>query len=314
MTTWLRVAVISIAALHSLSSVALAQPDAAQAEHFFKEGKRLMDEGNIAEACTAFETSYGKDPAISTLMNLGNCREKNHQYASAWGHFVNSARLSRGDQSATALKRVAQERAAALEPMLSYLVINVPADAKVEGLSIMLNGKVVAESEWNWRFPVDGGEYRIEGKAPGHEPWETTVKVAAAKDTQAATVPRFHPSPADSLTSTVTVEQGEAWHADRLGWALLGGGAVAAIGGGGFMLSGASLYDQAADEDRQDVRSDLEDKAGRRVLIGAVTGGVGVVILTVGIVRLARTPERRIDGQAVQVSVGPSWFSISGRF
>lgn len=306
-----RTTCISIALLCSLSSAGLAQPDAAQAEHFFKEGRRLMDEGNIAEACTAFQASFGKDPALSTLMNLGNCREKNHQFASAWGHFVDAARKARGDQEKW--KQVAQDRADALEPRLSYLEINVPADSKVEGLIVTMNGKVVPENEWNWRFPVDGGDYKIEGKAPGHEPWSTTVKVASAKDTQSVTVPRFHALPVGSLTADVSVPAGDRWYADRAGWAFAGGGALAVIGGGILMLNGDSLYGQAADEDRQSVRADLEDKAGQRVMIGAVTGGVGAVLLTVGIVKLARTPQR-VERQAVSVNVGPSWLSVSGRF
>jgi hypothetical protein len=176
-----------------------------------------------------------------------------------------------------------------------------------------MNGKPVPENEWNWRFPVDGGDYKIEGKAPGHEPWSTTIKVAAAKDTQAVTVPKFHALPAGLLSSEVEWGQPEAWHADRVGWALAAGGAIAVIVGGGLMLNGDSLYGQAADEDRQSVRADLEDKAGQRVMIGAVTGGVGAALLTIGIVKLARTPERR-ERRAVNVSAGPSWLSISGRF
>jgi hypothetical protein len=304
--------IICIAALCSLSSLARAQPDAAQAEHFFKEGRRLMDEGNIAEACTAFEASYGKDASLSTLMNLGNCREKNHQFASAWGHFIDAARMARGDQEKW--KQVAQQRADALEPRLSYLVINVPADSKIEGLVITMNGKPVAENEWNWRFPVDGGEYKIEGKAPGHEPWNTTIKIAAAKDTQAITVPKFHALPAGLISTSVTSSPREPWHADRVGWAIAAGGAVATIGGGGLMLNGDSLYGQAADEDRQSVRAGLEDKARQRVMIGAVTGGVGVVLLTVGIIKLARVPQRSSERHAMSIHVGASGFAVSGRF
>jgi tetratricopeptide (TPR) repeat protein len=107
---------------------------------------------------------------------------------------------------------------------------------------------------------------------------------------------------------------GSPWHADRVGWVLVGGGVTAALVGGGFLLSGSSLYDQAADEDRQAVANDLEARGDTRVLIGGITGAAGIALLASGVIKLAVTEDRGQRASAIQVSVGPSSFAISGSF
>ncbi len=314
-TPMMRITSIVVAFTLLFINSATAQPAPAQAEHLFREGKRLMKEGNIAEACSAFEASYVKDPAVSTLLNLADCREKNHQYASAWGHFIDAARLTRGKSDQTTFHKTATDRAAGVENRLSYLIINVPADTHIEGLTITVDRKPLAETEWNRKFPVDEGEYKVEGKAPAHEPWSTTVSVAAAKDTKSVTVPRFQASSRaeTTLLTNESMNQPVPWHADRLGWILVSGGVVGTLAGGGLLLSGASLYNQAADEDRQAVANDLERQGDTRMLIGGITGGLGVALLASGVIKLALTDDRR-PAPPLRVTIRPSSFSISGSF
>ena len=114
-----------------------AAAQSAEAETLFRDGKKLMAKGQFAEACLAFEGSFKKDPAATTLLNLADCREKNGQLASAWGHFVEAARLARGQG---AIEKSARDRADALEPKLSYLVVAVPDDVRVDGLVVKRDG------------------------------------------------------------------------------------------------------------------------------------------------------------------------------
>ena len=53
-----------------------------QAEALFRDGKQLMKEGKLAEACAAFEGSERAEHNVATVLSLADCREKNHQYAS----------------------------------------------------------------------------------------------------------------------------------------------------------------------------------------------------------------------------------------
>src|SRR5690349_1387185 len=100
----------------SLARMAHAQPAAAQAETLFDRGRDLLAAGKIAEACDAFESSQNLDPQLTTLLNLADCREKNKQLASAWGHFLEAERQTRGKSGgAKKLHTTAKDRAAKLE-------------------------------------------------------------------------------------------------------------------------------------------------------------------------------------------------------
>jgi tetratricopeptide (TPR) repeat protein len=117
----------------------------------------------------------------------------------------------------------------------------------------------------------------------------------------------------DNASTTPTRDR-PAWYSDRVGWGLAGGGAIGLLVGGGFLLNSASLYDQAKDEDRQSVANDLNARGDRRALIGAITGGVGAVVLVTGVIKLARTDGVTSPSSAIQVTVGPAWLTIQGGF
>jgi hypothetical protein len=109
-----RVAIL--AAVIGWSSTVLAQPAGAQAEVLFRQGRDLMAAGKIVEACGAFAESQKLEPAVTTLLNLASCREKNNNLASAWGLFLEAERETRvgdGCSEPTAPRRRARPRAEA---------------------------------------------------------------------------------------------------------------------------------------------------------------------------------------------------------
>lgn len=77
-----------VAGLSTLAGPAAAQSAATQADALFKQGRAQMAAGNLEAACTAFDSSQQLDPAVTTLLNLADCREKRGQLATAWGLFV----------------------------------------------------------------------------------------------------------------------------------------------------------------------------------------------------------------------------------
>ncbi len=275
--------VVATVCLLGVSTPAAAQPTTAQAEVLFRDGKKLMAEGNIAAACEAFEGSYQKDAAISTLANLADCREQNQQYASAWAHFVEVARRARTATDLGELGTIAQQRAAALEAKLSYLIISVPDEAQVEGLVITKNGVVVDAVEWNRDLPVDGGTYEIIGKAPAYEAWSTKVTVENAKDKQSVNVPRFREA-MGSTPETVTPEGSTSSFTGKrkvaVGLWVLG---VAGLGAGlTFELKSGSTFDDAKASPTNDERHELTDQANKERRIGVALAGAGVLAVGVG--------------------------------
>jgi hypothetical protein len=269
--------------------VAAAQPSSAQAEQLFRDGRRLMSEGKLGEACAAFEASQKLDPTPATLLNLADCREKNQQIASAWGHFLEAERQTRHDPKQKAFAKTARERAARLEPRVSYLIVNVPDESRVEGLVITRNGELVDPLTWNRALPVDGGDYVIEGKAPGHEAWSTRVTVGPEAHKESVDVPRFKavlgPKPGEQPAPDGPEDDDRIAPEGGLGGkrkAAIGAGAVGvvALGAAGFFeLSARSKYDDSTRATNNQDLIDLYDQAvqRRKIAIGAaVFGGVCV--------------------------------------
>ena len=155
----------------------------ALATALFKEGRRLLDAGRVAEACEKLSESQRLDPGGGTLLNLAACHERQGRTATAWAEFTESLaqarRAGRDDRA-----RVAADRVAALEPRLATLRIEVDA-AHADGLEVRLDGNVVRTPGWGIAVPVDPGEHIVEANAPGKVAWRTRVAADEARTTAA---------------------------------------------------------------------------------------------------------------------------------
>ncbi len=170
------VVIVAIGLAHSAQP---AHAQSADAETLFREGRRLIKEGNIAAGCDKLDASERLEPTAGTELNLADCREKNGQLATAWAMFVKAAASAKHSDGDHKREAEAKRRAAALEPKLVHLRVLVSDEAKVEGLAIKRNGETIDPELWNQRTPVDAGHYTIAVSAPGFESWETTVDVEA---------------------------------------------------------------------------------------------------------------------------------------
>jgi hypothetical protein len=168
----------------------------------FRNGKRLLKQGKVAEACASFDASQKLDPTVSTLLNQANCRERNNQLATAWGLFLDAERDTRSaaDDAGRVLHQVAVDHAEKLEPRLSTLEIRVSAEARPAGLEIRRDNEVVDPAAWNQQLPVDGGTYKITARAKGVPDWSMTVTVGVEKDAKVIEIPK----PATAATATAT--------------------------------------------------------------------------------------------------------------
>lgn len=324
MRTLSSLVVVSIGLFTLVSSASTAH--AQVAEQLFREGKRLMAEGKIGEACTAFEGSYRKDEAVTTLLNLADCREKNGQFASAWGHFIEAERKTRGNTGEAGFNATAKDRASKLEGRLSYLIINVPDEARVDGLEITRNGQPVDRAEWNRDIPVDGGAWKVEGKAPAYEAWSTTVTVGKEKDKQSVNVPRFRALPADVAPpdgpEPLAGPAPSSFTGKRK--AALAVGAVGLIGVGvGTVLyfQAAGIYDDAEAAQTNEDRVRLTDDANSKYLVAQIGWGVGAAAVgAAAFLWFTGGPSSGESAEQTGVILTPrvdgrsAGFALSGRF
>jgi hypothetical protein len=250
---------LKLAFLLGVAAPAVAWGQASpQAEALFRDGKQLMKEGKLGEACAAFEGSEHAEHNVATILSLADCREKNHQYAAAWALFLQADSQTRSDPTKAALNRTAKTRALALEPRLSYLTINVPDESRIPELIVLRDGAPVDPAEWNRSIPADGGPHVVSGKAPGHESWSTTVTLKAELDKQAVEVPRFKALPeivnksrdaASAQAAAVVVSQAPEpspfTMRRKIGIGVAAGGVVVGAVAFGLGISAHSLRDDA---------------------------------------------------------------------
>ncbi len=287
----------------------------AEAEQLFRDAKKLMEQGKYADACDAFAGSYKLDPTVNTLANLAACREKNGQLATAWSLFLDVERATRDDDKRADLNETGRRRAKNIEPKLSYLTVSVPKESNIEGLELMRNGTTFDEAMWNRAIPVDGGDYEIAGRAPGHEEWSTTVTVPAENGRVSVDVPKFkeveklvEPADAsgpskgggeDATVATRSPQRPSAFTGQRkLALAVSGVGIVAVGAGVVFGLQVKDLDDQAREIcpanpcARADEANAIGARSDRRALYSNITFGIGgAALLGAAILWFTGAPE-----------------------
>jgi hypothetical protein len=282
--------------------------DQAAARALFDEARKLVKDGQVAEACPKFEAAAKLYSSAGILLNLGDCYEKTGRTASAWTEFSESAaaaeRANRHDQAAEARKRQA-----ALQPKLSRLTIVV--HSQVAGLTISRDETDVAAAAWGTPIPVDSGAHRVRATAAGHDPWETSVTLSNPGQTIVVEVPELHETPVavapvasavsapeggGAATGSVLVEPAPAQRPRTVAFVLLGAGVVVGVGGAVLMGVEAGRASSArsaeiAGNDATTYRTTTDEYNSTKLpyalgVAGAIAGGAaavtGVVLLLTG--------------------------------
>jgi hypothetical protein len=178
--------------------------DPAAARALFEEGKRLSAEGAYEKACPKFEESLKLEPGIGTRFNLAECWEHVGRTATAWAEYLGVAGAAKAAGQAER-ERVARQRAAALEPRLSRLTIEVKeVDSNLE---IRKDDAVVGRAAWGTAVPIDPGSHVVDARAPNKKAWRTTVDIPSDGRTVPITVPPLEAelgSPAGGVPALAT--------------------------------------------------------------------------------------------------------------
>jgi tetratricopeptide (TPR) repeat protein len=322
--------------LHAPS--AHAQTDKAAAEALFDQGVRLMKQNSFNDACPKLEESERIDPAVGTLLYLGECYERIGKTASAWASFREAASLANNMNQADRA-RVAGSRAQDLEPRLSRLSIELAPDvARISGVVVKRGNQRLEPSLYGIPLPVDPGEYNIEVSAPGYQTWTTPIKVEPAGASASVRVPALvkrpeelappptaqtQPRPGAALTLKPAALP--AKHGLTTGQTIglvVGGVGVVGLGLGTYFgvraitknsdaegyCSGDNLCAQQG--------LDLTDKAKKAATAANIAFAAGGALVAIGGVVFLSSGSQDSDRVALVPVLGPSSAaaSISGRF
>jgi hypothetical protein len=212
----------------------------AAAQKLFEDGRRLRQDGRWAEALEKFAASQRLDPAVGTLLNVGDCYRQLGRTASAWLSYVDAAGVARRERDQRR-EDYARAEAAALEPNLARVVVVV--DAPAPELAVRLGERAVERAEWGSAVPVDPGKLAVHAAAPGFLPWDGEV-VADAGAVARVEIPALEPAPVEPApVPDEPVVPDEPNPTQRIAGWVLGGVGTLGIGAGIVLAVRARLLD-----------------------------------------------------------------------
>jgi tetratricopeptide (TPR) repeat protein len=168
----LAIAAWLLLALDAAGAAAQQSPEAAR---LFEEGRTLAEQGKYEAACERYAKSYELERAAGTMLNLGDCAEREGQLHQAWVMYDNAARAYDSAGKAGPAK-FARDRANVLAPKLATVVVRI-AEPRVGGLTVRIGERAVPPAA-EIVERVDEGEVPIAVGAPGRAPFSTTVRAA----------------------------------------------------------------------------------------------------------------------------------------
>jgi hypothetical protein len=322
------------AALALASPVARAQENT-DAARLYKEGWRLYQDKQYAEACPLLERSVAASPTIVSRGALALCYESSGKLASAytaWQAVADQAKAA-GAVEAQRGRRSAQ-KVEQLRPRLTMVVFQVtgsPPDTQV-----VLDGRTLAASEIGQPIPVDPGAHTVVARAAERVEWRSSFDLGKADEGTTRSLPvgpleKLAPIAVERPTTPATPATTPALTAEEprrpsgaLRWVGLGaaGAGVVALGVGTvFGLSAKGKWDdaKAAGCDDEGVcpnraAADLVDDARSKGTLSTVMIVAGVGLAAGGTLLYFLAPRERRVTAGVTPGPGGATFSIGGTF
>jgi hypothetical protein len=181
----MRSIVVAVALL--LPTIAVAGPDAQQADRLFDEGRKLKEAGDLKGACAKFEEALQNNRnAVGTILNVALCDAEAGKVATAFKLFTEASERA-AEQNLDEHHKAAEEQIAKLKgqvPVLAVAIAEPPADAK-----LVIDDQIVAIKDAG-RILIDPGSRTIVLTAPGRLPYQTKIEVVLGQP-MAITIPKL---------------------------------------------------------------------------------------------------------------------------
>lgn len=282
-------------------AMAQATRNPAAAQVLFDEAQRLVDARAYAEACPKFKESYDLDPGGGTLLNLADCYEKAGSIALAWSTFKEALVAARRDGRDERVK-YASQHINELEPRLTYLDVQVPAGARVPGLTVFVDGAPLGDAAWGVALPVDPGPHVVRAEAPGKQAHEQTLHISASPGArEVVEIPALaeagaagSPAPTGLSSAPVAMDVAPSSSQRTVGW-IVGGAGVVSLGVGSYF--GLRAFSRWDDRNAGCVGGCTEaakvagDEAKDAATLSTIGVGVGVLALGVATVLIVSAPD-----------------------
>ncbi len=288
------------------SSVGAQGTEPTRAEKLFEEGKGLLREKKVDEACDKLDESQRLEPAVGTLGLLAYCREMQERTATAWQTYLLAAEMAEKGGDAPRAK-VARERAAALEGSLSR--VRIQGSGMPKGFVLTCDDRVIPEEQWEAGVPADPGPIEIVARAPGFQPWSVQMDLAKGASLTIR-VPALQPV-VEQKTPEPVQRQSAKREPNLVPGAVVGGAGVLLLGVGSYFGLRAISKNDASKEHCVGTAcnpegGELRDDASQAATVSTVTFGLGLVGVGVGAVLLMGEMNRESQKQpAAAVRVAP---------
>ncbi len=184
-----------LAALLLFPSLALAEapPAISPGEALFREGRAALLTNDLITACARFEASQKLEPAPGTLLNLGDCEERQGHLVAARAAFQRAAAGFMNEQKG----KYAQERAEALDGRIPRLTL-VTEGALPAGAEARIGDRTVTLGT---PISLDPGKVTVQVTAPGSRTRTYEAELAAGERLVLRLEPPEPQTPRPSSTS-----------------------------------------------------------------------------------------------------------------
>jgi tetratricopeptide (TPR) repeat protein len=280
----------------------------AEADALFLEGRALLQQGKVAEACAKLTRSNRIAPAVGTLINLGFCHEQLGRMLSAMEAYSEAEILARraGD---TKRATFAVERIADVSPRMMKLKIRV-SEPETPGLVVQRNKVDVPRTDFGVPVPIDPDEILLTATAPGRAPWSLDLHARG----EGATLDVLVPPLREKDGGPSREQSGVQITTKRAGAIALGAVGVTAIASALVLgLTAKSRYDDSlafCDASGCDARAvDAQRSAVSQGNIATLIGALGLAATGAGVYFwITGGPSTGAAPAGAQVSVGARFF------
>jgi hypothetical protein len=308
-----------VLALLFSSATAVAQATTGPGEQAFREGRALMQSGDYAAACARFAESQRLEPAPGTLLNIGQCEDKQGHLLAARDAFERAAAsYAPGDRRRT----FALDQALAVEKRIPKLVVKLASGAPVS--TTVRSG--ATRIELDRAQLMDPGEVVLTVSAPGRQTQRVTVILREGQTHELAVEPGGEAGPpkpgvtapasstATASTSTSTGTRGERGSTRTIGFVVGGVGVAGLVVGavtGIAAMGKASTVEEHCDANMACDPEGLEaaSSGDTLALVSTISFAVGLAGVAAGSVLVLTSPRSRethAHAQRRSITIAPS--------